>query len=147
VVHGVDLSPGMLDIAKQYVTDAGYTNIDLREADARSLPFGDDSFDLLYNGYMLDLISFADMPVVLREFRRVLKPGGRLVLLNMSKPDERRTLMERLYQWLPQTIVLYFMGGCRPVLMTDDVREVGFHDVRREHIGGAFSSEVVTAIK
>jgi len=40
-------------------------------------------FEVLYNSYMFDLIPFDNMPVILQEFRRVLKPGGRLVLVNM----------------------------------------------------------------
>ena len=56
VVHGIDLSPKMLEKARRLVQSAGYTNVDLREADTRQLPFPDGAFDVLYNSYMLDLI-------------------------------------------------------------------------------------------
>ena len=148
VVHGVDLSPKMLEKARRLVNAAGYTNLDLREADARSLPFDDDMFDVLYNSYMLDLIPLNEMPVVLSEFRRVLKPGGRLVLVNMSKENERsRTWYERLYTLLPARWVPYLMGGCRPVLMEGLVREAGLGEVRRQFLKGIIPSEIIGARK
>ena len=67
-----------------------FTNVALIEANARRVPFADCSFDILFNGYMLDLICLADLPVVMSEFYRLLKPGGRLVLVNFSKPEAGR---------------------------------------------------------
>ncbi len=125
IVHGVDLSPRMLERAGRAAARAGFANIDLRQADARSLPFADASFDLVLNSYMLDLIPLADMPVVLAEFRRVLGDGGRLVLVNMSK-NRPTTLYEHLYRGTPTRLVPYVFGGCRPVLMADPVEAAGF---------------------
>lgn len=148
VVFGVDLSPRMLDVSRKRVRAAGYSNIDLREADARQLPFPDESFDVVFNSYMLDLIPRGDMSHVLQEFRRVLRPNGRLVLVNLSKPDkDRRTWGERLYQALPKAWVPYVTGGCRPVLMRDAVVETGFIDVHREFVRNIVPSEIVTARK
>lgn len=146
LVHGVDLTPGMLEAARRSAARAGHANLDLRLADARSLPFDDDAFDVLFNSYMLDLIPLADMPVVLGEFLRVLRPGGRLVLVNMSK-DGRLTLYERLYRAAPAGLAAYLFGGCRPVLMAAPVRAAGFRDVQREFIANAIPSEVVVARK
>ena len=148
IVHGVDTSSKMLEIAKNAALDAGYQNIDLRVTDARDLDFPDGTFDVLYNGYMLDLIPLADMPNILSEYKRVLKPGGRVVLLNMSKKDDQTlTLYERLYAKLPASFVLYFMGACRPVLMEHTTRKAGFREVERELIGGIIPSEIVTGCK
>jgi demethylmenaquinone methyltransferase/2-methoxy-6-polyprenyl-1,4-benzoquinol methylase len=146
VVYGVDLSPKMLEKARRLVSAAGCANVDLQEADARQLPFPDGTFDVLYNSYMLDLIPLKDLPVVLAEFRRVLKAGGRLVLVNMSKESEGvRTWYERLYQGLPPRLVSYLMGGCRPVLTEGLVREAGFCEVKRDYIRQLMTSEIVTA--
>lgn len=60
--------------------------------DARELSFPDETFDLVYNAYIFDLMDAEDFPVILSEFWRVLKPGGRLVLVNMSKNKDGRTL-------------------------------------------------------
>lgn len=145
-VEGVDLSPGMLAVAQQNLSAAGLRHVHLSEMSASELHFPDASFDVLYNGYMLDLIPLAQMPVILNEFKRVLKPGGRLVLLNMSKPDAaHRTMRERIYGHLPPQVLLYILGGCRPVLMQTLVQEAGFTQVEREFLGGKFPSEIVTA--
>lgn len=146
VVHGVDISPGMLERAARAVAAAGYDNVELREADARKLPYPDHSFDLVYNGFMLDLIRLQDIPVVLGEFRRVLRPGGRLVLVHMSKRDpDRITWFERIYAALPDRLVRRVLGLCRPVVLESYVREAGFVDVRREFVGGLMPSEIIVA--
>ncbi len=145
-VSGVNLSPKMLRKTEKRLTAAGYTNIDLRRADARSLPFGDETFDVLYSSYMIDLLPLDDMPMVLGEFRRVLKDGGRLVLVNMSK-DKKTTLLERFYRITPPRLLPYLYGGCRPVVMSGHVREAGFEDIRREFMKGRTPSEIVVAKK
>ncbi len=127
-VYGVDLSPKMLEKARQAAEKAGFANFDLRLADTRSLPFEDNTFDVLFNSYMMDLIPLDDMPLVLREFYRVLKDRGRLVLVNMSK-DRELTLYERLYRATPARLVPYLFGGCRPVLMAEPVKAAGFREV------------------
>jgi demethylmenaquinone methyltransferase/2-methoxy-6-polyprenyl-1,4-benzoquinol methylase len=146
-VHGIDIAPGMLRLAEERLRAHGFSNFELGEADSRDLPFEDGFFDALYNGYMLDLIPAQDMPSILAEFRRVLRPGGRLILLNMSKPDERPTLRERLYQRLPAMLVLYLMGGCRPVMMEAAVKAAGFQEVRRTFLAGKAPSEIVLGTK
>jgi ubiquinone/menaquinone biosynthesis C-methylase UbiE len=147
-VYGVDLSPRMLATAKRRAQRAGYTNLCLLEAEARALPFPADAFDLLFSSYMLDLIGLDEMPVVLGEFRRVLRPGGRLVLVSMSKErGEQGTLWERIYRRLPARWGPYVTGGCRPVLLEQPVRRAGFSEVRREFVRGTLSSEIVTAMK
>lgn len=146
VVYGVDLSPRMLEKTRRAAARSGFTNINLRQGDARSLPFDDNSFDVLFNSYMLDLIPLDDMSLVLNEFRRVLKKDGRLVLVNMSK-DHGITLWERFYQATPARLVPYLYGGCRPVLMAEHTRAAGFQDVHREFIQNLIPSEVVTGRK
>lgn len=147
-IHGADLSAGMLAMTRQRLTDAGFSQLDLRQSDARRLPFDDQQFDVVYNAYMLDLIPEADMPGILAEFQRVLKPGGRLVLLNMSKASaDAHDLRERLYTWLPRVLTLYVLGACRPVLMLPAVQAAGFLGVQRTFIGGRAPSEIVVAVK
>ena len=146
-VYGIDVAPGMLRVATQRLQTQGFSKFDLREGDCRQLPFEENSFDVVYNGYMLDLIPTYDMSLILAEFKRVLRPGGRLVLLNMSKRDEAVTARERLYHRLPAKLALYLMGGCRPVLMEALVKAVGFQDVRRTFLDGKAPSEIVLARK
>ena len=98
VVYGIDLSSKMLLKTKRFIDAEGYDNASLCRADARLLPFRTEVFDVIYSSYLLDLLKLRDMPQVLGEFKRVLKPGGRLVAVNLSKQvDDRISWMERLY--------------------------------------------------
>jgi len=73
-VVGVDLSPDMLDRARQKVAQAGLTQVELREGDAEHLEFPDESFDVVLCASSLFFVP--DMLGALREWRRVLVPGG-----------------------------------------------------------------------
>ena len=122
----MDLSHRMLDKARRATAKAGFTNINLHQSDARSLPFEDNFFDVVFNNFMLDLIPLDDMPIILKEFWRVLKNGGRLVLVNMSKDKDGMTFYEKVYKATPVRLVPYIYGGCRPVLMAEHTRQAGF---------------------
>ena len=147
VFSGMDISTSMLALTEQRLRSSGFSQFVLKEGSATQIPYSSNTFDVLYNGYMLDLIPEEEMPGILAEFKRVLKPGGRMILLNMSKADQETVLFrERLYQFLPPKLVLYLMGGCRPVLMEDLTLRAGFHQVRRTYLGGKAPSEIVTAM-
>jgi ubiquinone/menaquinone biosynthesis C-methylase UbiE len=139
---GVELAEGMLRRTRARLHKAGLDRVELLQADARELPFPDASFDLVVNSYMLDLLPRDDIPRVLAELRRVLKPGGRLVLSNMTKGEVRRhRIWDALYA---RGIVL--TANCRGVLAAPVLRELDFADVRREYVAQAgFPTEIVTA--
>jgi demethylmenaquinone methyltransferase/2-methoxy-6-polyprenyl-1,4-benzoquinol methylase len=77
LVTGVDPSPGMMAASKLP------RSMVLREGRAESLPFPDNHFDFLSMGYALRHIS--DLGVAFAEFQRVLKPGGRLCILEITQ--------------------------------------------------------------
>ena len=147
-VYGIDLSPRMLEGTRQYLHGAGYSNVRLVRADSRHLPFLDKTFDLIYSSYLLDLLEFKDILLTLGEFKRVLRPGGRVVLVNLSKENPfRLTWLERFYTWLPKACVPYILGSCRPILIEDFVKTVGFTNTSREFIKRLTHSEILTARK
>ena len=76
-IVGIDLTPGMLSLTRERLAAAGAASLPLMLADARFLPFPDDSFDCLFNSYMLDLIPTSEIDQIVSEFSRVLKPTGR----------------------------------------------------------------------
>lgn len=144
---GMDLSPRMLAVTRRTVPGAR-----LARAEARRLPFAGESFDLVWASYLLDLIPEEEMVPLLAEFRRVLRLGGRLVLVNFSKnggpnAGERLTWWERAYQVTPTALVPYLFGGCRPVEAEPFVRAAGFVNVEREFVPGGLDSEIITARK
>jgi len=139
---GVDLAPRMLAVTRRQVPGAR-----LARADARRLPFADGSFDLVWASYLLDLIPAEEMTPLVAEFRRVLGPGGRLVLVNFSKNGGGLTWWERAYRVTPTLLVPYLFGGCRPVQAEPFVRAAGFAEVEREFVPGGLDSEIITARK
>ena len=142
--EGVDLTEAMLARAKTRATKSGISNYTLRVGDAYGLEYADSSFDLVVNNYMFDLIPEKDFVAILTEFKRVLKAGGRVVLVNMSRGGTWfDSAWERLYERWPG-----LLGGCRGVEITPYVAEAGFERVRRELITQwMFPSEVVYAEK
>jgi ubiquinone/menaquinone biosynthesis C-methylase UbiE len=76
---GVDLSSGMLAVARERAAALG-SDVVLREADAQALPFPEASFDTVV--CTLSLCAVPDERLVVGEMRRVLRPGGRLLLLD-----------------------------------------------------------------
>jgi ubiquinone/menaquinone biosynthesis C-methylase UbiE len=141
---GAELAEGMLAEARKRLARAGLDRVELVQGDALALPFPDESFDLVVNGYMLDLLPRDEIPRALADFGRVLRPGGRLVLSNMTVGDARRhRIWDALYA---RGIVL--TANCRGVLAAPVLDELGFVDVRREYMAQAlFPTEIVTARK
>lgn len=82
-VTGLDFSENMLEVAKSKVED--YSNINLLQGNAMDLPFEDDSFNFLTIGF--GLRNLPDYKQAVEEFYRVLKPGGVLVVLETSTPE------------------------------------------------------------
>jgi ubiquinone/menaquinone biosynthesis C-methylase UbiE len=78
-LSGVDLTPAMLAIARTRAADLGLS-VDLREADAEDLPFSNDHFDTVV--CTLSLCSIPNHAKAITEMARVLRPGGRLLLLD-----------------------------------------------------------------
>ena len=141
---GIDLSPGMLAMARKRMRKLSGANYSLAQGSAFDLNVADESIDLLINSYMFDLIAFEDMSAVIEEFKRVLKKEGRLVLVNMTVEKRLGSrLYEALYRLSPKT-----MGGCRGVEMTERLRQHGFQIVVRDTVRQMlFPSEVLLARK
>jgi ubiquinone/menaquinone biosynthesis C-methylase UbiE len=78
-ITGVDLSPDMLDFARRHAIDLDL-EVDLRVAAAEALPFDNDSFDTAV--CTLSLCAVPDPAASIAEMKRVLRPGGQLLLLD-----------------------------------------------------------------
>lgn len=137
---GIDLTAGMLARAEKRARRTGLDCYDLCLADAYALPFRSDSFDVLVNNYLFDLLPERDFATVLEEFRRVLRPGGRLAMVNMTHGERwYNGIWSRLYRIHPA-----LLGGCRPVSLLPVVRHCGFRETSREYVSQfSFPSEVI----
>lgn len=86
LITGIDFSKEMLAIGQHKVEQAGLQKlVQLKWADALNLPFPDNSFDLVVSGWALR--NFSDLPQALREMARVVRPGGQVFSLEMTKPE------------------------------------------------------------
>jgi SAM-dependent methyltransferase len=85
-VTATDLGPGMISLAEELARKKGLTNIEFREASAESLPFPDETYDVLTCRF--GIMFFPDLPKALRECLRVLKPGGRAVFVAWGKKEQ-----------------------------------------------------------
>ena len=123
-VHGVDISDGMFNVTQTRVSEAGLSDrVTLQRGDAASLPFQADFFDALFMSFTLELFDTPEIPTVLQECRRVLRRGGRICVVAMSKKDGDN-LMVRFYEWAHRMMPTY--ADCRPILVQEALERAGF---------------------
>ncbi len=95
-IIGVDISKGMLELGRKKIEKAHLSDkITLLEADSEDLPFPDNQFDAVTVAF--GVRNFEHLETGLKEMWRVLKPGGKLVILEFSKP--RQAVFSKLYSW------------------------------------------------
>ena len=147
-IVAADVSFGMLHAGKT-------ANVKI-QSPAESLPFASQSFDRISIGFALR--HFADLGVVFRECHRVLRPGGKLLMLEITAPENRLAraflgaymghiapVVIRLRTGNPRTADLFryyweTTRDCvRPEVIVGAMREAGFEDVTRERELGIFS--------
>ena len=86
-ITGIDLSEEMLEKAQDKVIELGLIGVTLKVMDATVMDFGDSEFDSAVATYTISAVP--DPVGVLREMRRVVKPGGSIVLLNHFRSERR----------------------------------------------------------
>lgn len=139
---GADLSEGMLQVARQKA--AGVEGIRFEKHDCMQLALADDTFDAATVAY--GVRNFPDLERGLSELRRVLKPGGRLVIIELTSPKSFpmkqlfwlyshvfMPLVGKLvssdknaYTYLPATMEVFPQGE----VMQEILRKVGYNDVK-----------------
>jgi SAM-dependent methyltransferase len=85
-VTATDLGPGMISLAEELARKQCIANIEFREASAESLPFPEESFDVLTCRF--GIMFFPDLAKSLKECLRVLKPGGRAAFVAWGKKEQ-----------------------------------------------------------
>lgn len=123
-VDGIDISPGMLAVAEARLARAGLGGrAALQVSDGAALPYDDGSFDALFMSFTLELFDTPEIPVVLAECARVLRTGGRMVVVAMQMSAER-SLMLRLYEWAHARFERFV--DCRPIYVEQQILTAGF---------------------
>ena len=141
---GIDISEGMLSRARKQLGRAGESNFELLIRSALDIGEPDGSFDVVLNSYMFDLLDEPDWPRAVSEFHRVLKPNGKLVLVNMTFGE---ALGSNIYEWLYR-VSPRLIGGCRGVRLAPVLELNGFAVQSRAYVQQLlFPSEVILATR
>jgi demethylmenaquinone methyltransferase/2-methoxy-6-polyprenyl-1,4-benzoquinol methylase len=129
-VFGIDISEGMAAVARKRITDEGVVDrVELFVDDARKLPYADNSFGAAFIAFTLELFDDADLPRVLEQIRHVLRPGGRLAVVSMSK-DEHESVTSEIYVWMHRHFPHFV--DCRPIDVSLRLNRAGFQLNRLE---------------
>lgn len=133
---GIELSPVMLGIARRQAAALGH-EVDLREGDAQALQFADESFDTVV--CTLSLCNIPDDRKAVAEMKRVLRPGGRLLLLDHVPASSR---LGRDVQWLLEQLTLRLEGEHLLRRPLEHVLAEGFEIERRERLKGGIVERI-----
>jgi demethylmenaquinone methyltransferase/2-methoxy-6-polyprenyl-1,4-benzoquinol methylase len=123
-IFGVDLSESMVTQAEKLLTENQMAGrVELEQADAIHLPFKANSLDGILMTFTLELFDTPEIPKVLAECRRVLKPGGRIAVAALSRlhPDG---LMTAVFEWTHRHFPNLL--DCRPILVSKAIEQAGF---------------------
>jgi len=151
-VSGIDLSSLMLEIAKRKTRAAGLqSRATYQVGDATSLVFGNLAFDGIVSAFCLRNID--NRAKAFQEMRRVMRPGGTLVILELTKPTARllqlihRFYTHRIIPWLgsllsPGSAYRYLADSIEhfppPAMITDEMAKAGFTQARYRPLTGGF---------
>ncbi len=123
-VIGVDMTPEMVEKARENAQKGGYENVEFRLGEIENLPAGDNSVDVVISNCVINLSP--DKKRVFGEAFRVLKSGGRLMVSDI-------VLLKELPDFIRNSVAAY-IGCISGALMKDEyikmIREAGFQDVR-----------------
>ena len=144
---GLDVAPGMLEVARGVLETAGAASASLLLGDGRALPFAVGSVDCILNTYTFEVMNLQDIAAMLSEMWRVLRGGGRCVIVNLTDATDGGAEDEAMirdwkarYEADPESF-----GGARPLQLTEMLRACGFEAVTRLYVGPEWPSEVLLA--
>jgi len=123
-VLGLDLSDKMVKLAKENLVRAGMLKrARLRCGDAAQLPYAAGSLDAVFMSFTLELFDTPEIPGVLGECRRVLRRGGRIVVVGMSKQGVQGGLVN-VFEWAHKHFPQFL--DCRPIYVRRALEAAGF---------------------
>ncbi|HYC77124.1 MAG TPA: ubiquinone/menaquinone biosynthesis methyltransferase [Planctomycetota bacterium] len=158
-VVGIDLSEGMLAVARRKLADAGVSNAEVRIGNAQDTGLPDGWADVVTMGWVLRNVG--DRPATYREIRRILRPGGRVAVLDCSNPSSAvvRAGFRAYLRWvMPWAVRLrggdrsayrYLadstLGFLTPEALSAELAAAGFERIRvRRFLMGAIALHVAT---
>lgn len=144
--YGIDISTGMMEISKERLEKADLEDrVKLFCGDAASLPFDDSTFNAVFMSFTLELFDTPEIPKVLEQIKRVLKPEGRLAVVSISK-ENGESIFLRLYEWTHNKWPKYI--DCRPIYVEKSLIDAGYHIKSKEKVKiFRLPAEIIVAVK
>jgi demethylmenaquinone methyltransferase/2-methoxy-6-polyprenyl-1,4-benzoquinol methylase len=123
-VYGLDISEGMRNVTQSKVDRASLTGrVELRLGDAARLPYEADSFDAVITSFTLELFDIPEIPIVLQQCQNVLRNGGRICAVAMSKEGKSNSPV-RIYEWAHAKFPNFV--DCRPIYVQKALEKAKF---------------------
>jgi ubiquinone/menaquinone biosynthesis C-methylase UbiE len=143
--HGIDISEEMVTLTRHLAEQEVVAHrLDLHCGDATRLPFADASMDGVFMSFTLELFDAPEIPNVLAECKRVLRTGGRITVVAMSKEDAHGAIFE-MYEWSHRHFPNFV--DCRPIFVRRALEAAGFSIRDAEKMMMWVPVEIVTAVK
>jgi ubiquinone/menaquinone biosynthesis C-methylase UbiE len=144
-VYGMDLSDKMLEVARERLLDEGLKErVELTCGDAVHLPYPSESLDGIFMSFTLELFDTDEIPKVLAECRRALRPGGRIVVVGMSKEGEG-SVLRHVFEWTHRHFPNLL--DCRPIFVRRALEAAGLRIASAEKRTMWVPVEIVLAVK
>jgi demethylmenaquinone methyltransferase/2-methoxy-6-polyprenyl-1,4-benzoquinol methylase len=145
-VYGIDISQEMIEKTKKRLEKEGLANrAELCCGDATCLPFDESAFDAVFMSFTLEGFDTPEIPRALAQIKKVLKPGGRLGIIDMSKENGRSVFL-KVYEWLHDKCPKYL--GSRPIYVEQCLIDAGYQIKNKEETKiFRLPAEIIVAIK
>jgi demethylmenaquinone methyltransferase/2-methoxy-6-polyprenyl-1,4-benzoquinol methylase len=144
-VYGIDLSDEMLKIAHENLEKEGLADrVELICGDAEKLPYAAETLDAIFMSFTLELFDTPEIPKVLAECKRALRPGGRIVVVGVSKEGEGGVILQ-VFEWTHKHFPN--LMDCRPIFVRNALEAAGFHIESMENRTMWVPVEIVLAVK
>jgi len=124
LVVGLDLSWGMAQVSNEKLIHAGlHDRVSLNLGDGAALPFASRCYDVIFMGFTLELFDTPEIPQVLNECMRVLRPSGRLGVVSLARPEQFYPMVNA-YEWFHRNFP--DVADCRPIPAGEFLQQAGF---------------------
>ena len=144
-VYGVDLSDEMPKIANEILEKEGLADrVELICEDAEKLPYAAETLDAIFMSFTLELFDMPEIPKVLAECKRALRPGGRIMVVGVSKEGEDGVILQ-VFEWTHKHFPNFM--DCRPIFVRKPLEAAGFRIESVENRTMWVPVEIALAVK
>jgi ubiquinone/menaquinone biosynthesis C-methylase UbiE len=144
-VFGIDISENMVSIARELMEKEQVADrVEVQRGDAEVLPYSANSMDAIFMSFTLELFDTPEIPGVLAQCKRILRPGGRIVVVGVSK-EGKQGMIIKAFEWTHRHFPN--LMDCRPIYIARALEAAGLNvqDTTIDHMW--VPVEIVLAVK